>query len=198
MIGMEKIMTNSRHPQRDHPGVVPADSELIRQAAHDSSSFAQLYRSYVTKVYRYLFARVRNHAEAEDLTSQVFLTVLQKLKYFGGKENFNAWIFTIARNKVVDHYRGKPRLVSLEEASLHRAQDGDPQDLLAQKELLSQLGLVLNDLKPAQQDMLQLRFAAGLSYAEIGKVIGKREAAVKMSIHRLLQKLQKDMEKSNE
>lgn len=175
-----------------------AESELIKHAVYDSSSFTTLYRKYVTKVYRYIFSRVQNHNEAEDLTSQVFMTVLQKLKYFGGKENFNAWLFTIARNKVIDNYRKQPKWVSLDEALIVQGQDGDPLIHLTQKETYDQLGMFLKDLKPDQQEMLQLRFAAELSYAEIGKVIGKREAAVKMSIHRLLQKLQNEMERSHE
>lgn len=198
MISMEKIMANSRHQQRDHPGVMLVDSELIKQAVYDSSSFTTLYRKYVTKVYRYIFSRVHNQAEAEDLTSQVFMTVLQKLKYFGGKENFNAWLFTIARNKVIDNYRRQPKWVPLDEALVVQGQDGDPLNRLTQNELYNQLAMVLKDLKPDQQEMLQLRFSAELSYAEIGKVIGKREAAVKMSIHRLLQKLQNEMERSHE
>ncbi len=172
--------------------------DLIRRAASDPESFAVLYRSCATQVYRYIYSRVSDHPEAEDLTAQVFMVVLQRLDSFGGNQNFNAWLFTIARNKVVDAYRKRKNLIDLEKiVDLPQFEE----DLLAdesQLEQFRQLRIQLNKLSLEQQELLRLRFAANLRYGEIGNVLGKSEGAVKMSLHRLLDQLREAMEASDE
>lgn len=197
MLNKQKIMTrlSLKHYQQDSD---LQQAELIRQAADDPAIFSVLYRQYVPRVYRYIYARVNNHAEAEDLTSQVFMAVLQRLPHFKAGGNFNAWLFTIARNKIVDSYRKQANLVPLETIQNLRRGDDDLSHQLAQKELFAQLTEVLAELTLEQRELLDLRFAAQLSYAEIGLVMGKSEAAVKMSIYRLLDKLQENLEMRNE
>jgi len=174
------------------------ESQLIKQAVDDPVQFGVLYRQHVSKVYRYIYARVSSHAEAEDLTSQVFMVVLQRLPSFAPGSNFNAWLFTIARNKIVDSYRKQRSSVPLEDIQNMPLSADDPFSQLVQKELHSRLGQLVGELSQEQKELLELRFAAELSYAEIGLVIGKSEAAVKMSVYRLLDKLQEKMEKSDE
>lgn len=197
MLSKEKIMTKLTIPKTQQAAGLP-DADIIRQAVKDPAKFGALYRQYVTKVYRYVYARVSNHADAEDLTSQVFEVVLKRLPTFGTGGNFNAWLFTIARNKIVDSYRVKRRMVPLDEIQNVPLSDSDPFTLLAQEETRDRLGKLLQDLTQDQQELLQLRFAAELSFAEIGMVTGKSEGAVKMSVYRLLDKLQEKMEKSDE
>ena len=197
MLNREKIMTRLTIP-KTQPGAGLPDATIIRQAVEDPAKFSVLYRQYVNQVYRYIYARVSNHADAEDLTSQVFEVVLKRLPTFGAGGNFNAWLFTIARNKIVDSYRVRRSVVPLETIQNVPLSDSDPLTLLARKETWAQLGELLHDLTQDQQELLQLRFAAELSYAEIGMVTGKSEAAVKMSVYRPLDKLQEKIEKSDE
>ncbi|MEM5773779.1 MAG: sigma-70 family RNA polymerase sigma factor, partial [Anaerolineaceae bacterium] len=81
------------------------ESELVRRAQRDLTQFAVLYDRYVQRVYRFLLARTANAAEAEDLTSQTFLTAMQKLSSYRSDGHFVAWLLRIARNKQIDHYR---------------------------------------------------------------------------------------------
>ena len=85
------------------------ESEITEQVRYSQADFTLLYRQYATRIYRFVFARVSNHADAEDLTAQVFMEALQSLERFDGNGNFAAWLFTIARNKVVDSYRRRKR-----------------------------------------------------------------------------------------
>ena len=197
MLNKEKIMTRFTIPKAQPNAGMP-DADIVRQAVKDPAKFSALYRQYVTKVYRYIYARVSNHADAEDLTAQVFEVVLKRLQTFGTDGNFNAWLFTIARNKIVDSYRVKRPVVPLEDIQNMPLSADDPFSQLVQKELHSRLGQLVGELSQEQKELLELRFAAELSYAEIGLVIGKSEAAVKMSVYRLLDKLQEKMEKSDE
>ena len=172
-----------------------SDTErLVRQAKADPANFTSLYRRYVTGVYRYIYARVRNHDEAEDLTAQVFLDALKGLDRFDGSRNFTAWLFTIARNKVVDSRRKGRALLPLDAILEAPADDDDPHHANDDAEMFDRLRALLRELPPDKQELIQLRFAGGLSFAEIGKVVGKSEAAVKMAVRRVLHQLQEKME----
>ena len=126
------------------------------------------------------------------------MEALQGLDRFDGSGNFAAWLFTIARNKVVDSYRRRKRLLSIEAMPEIIAENGEPSTQVLYSETLHQLSTLLTELKPEQRELLQLRFAGELTYAQIATVVGKTEAAIKMSMHRLLRRLQDQMEQSNE
>jgi len=87
---------------------IEEEASLVEAARHDTAAFSRLYRRYVTPVYRYLYKWVGNPAEAEDLTSQVFTEALEGLARYRERGNFAAWLFTIARRRLVDFYRQRP------------------------------------------------------------------------------------------
>jgi RNA polymerase sigma-70 factor (ECF subfamily) len=87
-------------------------AQLIRAAQANPIHFRPLYLQWVTPVYKYLLARTRDPLEAEDLASQVFLTACEQLPRYDHRGRFAAWLFTIARNKTIDHYRTAGRSVS--------------------------------------------------------------------------------------
>lgn len=185
---------------RKAAAIAMSSSEITttkRQKYHQQV-FTVLYRQYATRVYRYIFARVNTHADAEDLTAQVFLEALKGVERLDGSGNFPAWLFTVARNKVVDSYRRKKPVQSGEGVLETIAGEGDPLNRISQDETIMELIQLVQGLEPDQQELLQLRFAGELTYAQIAEVAGKSEAAVKMSIHRLLDRLQDEMEQSNE
>jgi RNA polymerase sigma-70 factor (ECF subfamily) len=178
--------------------ILPSKNNTLVEPDTAPMDFIALYRQYVLRIYRYVMARVGDRVEAEDLTSQVFLEALKEADRLMDIKNLPAWLFTIARNKVVDSYRRDKDEASIEEIAEPAAEHGD---LLAQviaSEKSDELHCVLKRLPPDQLELLQLRYAGGLSYRQIGESTGKSEAAVKMSIHRLLDKLQVDMERQDE
>ncbi|MCX6025611.1 MAG: sigma-70 family RNA polymerase sigma factor [Chloroflexi bacterium] len=169
------------------------EAELIRAAQSNPARFRPLYLQWVAPVYKYLLARLRDPLEAEDLTSQVFLTACEQLPHYNHRGRFAAWLFTIARNKARDYYRSAGRSASLDEAE---ARGSDP-DLLAQaiqSEEIRHLERVIRTLPEPELDLVRLRFTAGLSYADIGALLGKREDAVRKQLARLLTRLQSQME----
>jgi RNA polymerase sigma-70 factor (ECF subfamily) len=158
------------------------DDTLARRAA----AFTELYRRHLQRVYAYHYARTGNQADAQDLTSQTFMAALENIARYRGPNTFAAWLLTIARNKLTDHYRTHrptadlddehPDTHSLEDSTISRLQ-------------LSQIANALSTLTPDRAEALTLRIFANLSAAEAARVMGKTEAAVKMLVHRALQDL---------
>ncbi len=91
------------------------EADLLRGARQDPARFGEIYELYVKRVYRYLYSRAGNAQEAEDLTAQTFLAALESLDRFKEDGCFAAWLFGIARNKVVDHYRRRDKAILLNE-----------------------------------------------------------------------------------
>ena len=169
---------------------VADDAERVKAARQDPAAFSALYRSYVTPVYRYLYSRTGNAAEAEDLTTTVFMSALENLQRYQEQGNFKAWLFTLARNKLADSYRRERWHLPLEEwASTMGPNGNDPERTVIKMETMDRLKRLFQELKPEQQELLHLRFAAQLSFAQIAQVVGRSEAAVKMAVYRILQQL---------
>ena len=162
----------------------------------DPEAFAALYRQHLPAVYRYLYRRVGHAAEAEDLTAQTFTEALDGLLRgrFQPGSNFAAWIFTIARRRSADFYRQRPE-VPLDEPS-----DPEPGLLsaLEAREDIRRLQTLLAQLDEEKQELLRLRFSAGLGFAEIALLEGRSEAAVKMSVYRTLDWLREHWDAENE
>lgn len=171
----------------------PTVQVMVRQAQADPTAFAALYRHYVLDVYRYVFSKVGNHMETEDITSQIFMDTLHKLPTYRERGNFPAWLFTIARRRIADFYRQREQLADLDYTYVV---DNMPPLLahVAQTELQSQLADLIHQLPEEKQEWLRLRFAGGLSYKEIGKLVGKSTAAIKMGMNRLLKQLASELE----
>ncbi len=174
------------------------ESHTVMQTRYSTANFTMLYRQYVARVYRYIIARVGNPAEAEDLTSQVFLAALENMKSFDGSRSFAAWLFTVARNKIVDSYRKDQPLVSLEGLPEPAAEEDDPLQRISQEAMIHKLAQILPTITEEQRTILHLRFAAELTHQQIAEVLGKSEAAVKMTYSRLLRQLEEQMEQVDE
>ena len=166
------------------------EARLIEAARHDPAEFSKLYHRYVVPVYRYLYKWVGNSAEAEDLTSQVFTEVLEGLAHYREQGHFAAWLFTISRRKAIAVYRHQPlAALPLEEADEIAEVADDPLERLIWQDQQKKMAVLFAELDENQRDLLRLRFSACLGYAEIGELLGQSEAAVKMAIHRLLQRM---------
>jgi RNA polymerase sigma-70 factor (ECF subfamily) len=173
--------------------LTPEDEDLLVEAARsDPEAFAALYRHYLTPVYRYLLRRSNNEHDAEDLTAQVFTEALEGLlsHHYRAGGCFAAWLFTIARRRLVDFYRQPPAAI-LEDPP---APESGLLVELERGEDTQQLVHLLDKLDDERQELLRLRFSAGLSFAEIGLLEGRSEAAVKMALYRTLDFLREHWE----
>ncbi len=170
----------------------PDDALLIEAAQRDAAQFAPLYRRYVTPIYRYCYSRTGNTPDAEDLASQVFLEALQGLPRYHHRGHFIAWLFIIARRRAIDRYR-RPSLLPLDH-DLTAAAESDPSSGAMRADDLESLRELVSRLNDHDQELLRLRYAGGLTFAEIAATLGKREGAVKMALARLLDRLQRALE----
>lgn len=188
--------------ERDAPGAVSAessDSELVRRAQDgDPASFGTLYERYFDKVYGYLAFKLGNPTEAEDVVEQVFLKALESLggyKWTGVP--FQAWLFRIAHNMMVDTLRRRGRRPS--EPMEHAASMSDerlaanPEGMLAEK--LNREGLLqaVDKLTALQKQVISLKFAGGLPNAEVARLMGKSEGAIKALQHAALASLNRHL-----
>ena len=168
---------------------------LVRRAQQrDQEAFAQLYEEYFDKIYRYIVLRIRNEAEAEDMTQQVFLNVLKSISSFKWRGvPFSSWLFRIAHNQVVDYVRKKVRHVTVP-LDQPLPDSGDSPELVAERNLdIERLLAATKQLTRSQGEVISLRFAGGLSIAEAARVMGKSENAVKALQHSAILALRRIM-----
>jgi RNA polymerase sigma-70 factor, ECF subfamily len=174
----------------DYTGI--EETNLVQQAIQNPDAFAVLYHRYLPPLYRYLYRRLSNQRDVEDLTAQVFTEILESIHHrrFPQNGSFPAWLFTIARRRVADFYR--VRLID----PLDDPPAPEP-EILANVEKgqdLQRLAALLAQLDDDHQELLRLRFSAGLSFSEIGQIVGRSDAAVKMAVYRVLDGLRKEWE----
>jgi len=167
------------------------DSQLARLAREDHAAFDVLYRRYVTPVYRYCYARTDNVADAEDLTAQTFLAMLESINRYRDQSNFPAWLFGIARHKCADHYR---RAYAARHESIVDTEPVDPEpenveERLILDSILECVERLLTHLSPDRLEALHLRYWGGLSMREAAKVMQRSEAAIKMLVSRAISDL---------
>jgi RNA polymerase sigma-70 factor (ECF subfamily) len=175
-----------------------AEARAIDAARRDPQAFAPLYRLYVRPIYRYLYSRTGSAADAEDLTSQVFIEALDGLPRYRHQGHFPAWLFTIARRRLLNfHHRTRPE-APLVLAEAHAAPENDPLATVVQKDETAALLRRITALDVDEQDLLRLRFVAELSFAEIAVLLGRSADAVKKQTYRLLARLQSQLEAGNE
>ena len=156
------------------------------------SAFESLYNSYVKQVYRFIYFKTHQKEIAEDLTSTTFLKALQKIKTLDTqKASFKTWLYHIARNTVIDHYRSYQEEDDLEDAWELGDKENIAEDLDFKMKMAS-VKTYLKQLKPEQRDIVLLRIWSGCSFQEIAHIMDKTEAACKMSFKRVIEKLRDD------
>ena len=178
-------MSRGKNPKVPNP--YASDDDLATAARTDRRAFGLLYHRYLDRVYRYAFSRTANPAAAEELTSAVFLDALEALPRYQPQGTFAAWLFTIARRRCADYHRSSSPLPLNTEALPDF--DNQPELEADRRDSFLHLERVLRNLSREEIHLLQLRYAAGLSHAEIGRVLGKSEAAVKMAHSRLIHRM---------
>ena len=171
--------------------------KIIRAARQDSKAFGELYTLYVEQVFRYLYSRTGNVHEAEDTTAQTFLVAFETFDRFRQDGHFASWLFTIARNKAMDHFRRRENTSSIDEVK-DIPVENDPLVGVIQSEQTAALSKLIQALPEEDRELLRLRFLAAMSFPEIAHFLHRNEDAVKKSIYRLLARLHSQLEVSNE
>ncbi|TDC63126.1 ECF subfamily RNA polymerase sigma factor, BldN family [Streptomyces hainanensis] len=175
----------------------PSDSrrmmDLVERAqAGEAEAFGCLYDHYSDTVYRYIYYRVGGRATAEDLTSETFLRALRRIGTFTWQgRDFGAWLVTIARNLVADHFKSSRFRLEVTTGEMLDANEVErsPEDSVLESLANSALLEAVRKLNPQQQECVTLRFLQGLSVAETARVMGKNEGAIKTLQYRAVRTL---------
>lgn len=169
--------------------------EVRRAARGDEESAALLFDHYHPRLYRYALARVGSSQDAEDIASETFARVLRDLDRFRWRgAGFDAWLFRIAHNLVMDHFRrsGKEtvdeRMMETEEMDVQT-----PEAAFLESELAVEVQEMLVHLSQDQRDVIALRFAGGLDTNETAAALGKKANAVRQLQFRALETLRQRM-----
>ncbi|WP_435827281.1 sigma-70 family RNA polymerase sigma factor [Nonomuraea dietziae] len=166
---------------------------VLRAKAGDSDAFGTLYDRYLDLVYRYIYFRVGSHPLAEDLTSETFLRALRRIGDFTWQgRDFGAWLVTIARNLVADHFKsGRYRLEVSTAEVLDVPLEGAhiPENAVVTAIINDRVLRAVRDLNPEQQECVVLRFLHGLSLAETALIMGKKSGAIKALQFRAIRSL---------
>jgi len=173
---------------------------LIQRAVRENvDAFGQLYDMYVDRVYRYIYYRVGNVADAEDLTQQVFLKAWQAIgRYKKTKSPFLAWLMTISHNMVVDFYRTKKDNTNLENNITSGDSESSPEKVAEAQFEQKRLRQAILQLRGDNQQVVLLRLIEGFQFKEIASLLGKSEGAIRVILHRALVKLRQILEKKKD
>lgn len=167
------------------------DALVMRVQQGDVDSFARLYDIFITPVYRYIYYKV-NPVEVEDLTELVFLKIWENIqKYQKGAYSFSAWVFRIARNLVIDHYRLFKDTAELTDQYADEREHVSPKVRAEESLTKEHLKLALNKLQNAHREILLLKFMEDLSNEEIAAMLDKTEGSLRIMQFRALKALRK-------
>ncbi|MBE0431617.1 MAG: sigma-70 family RNA polymerase sigma factor [Dehalococcoidia bacterium] len=178
-----------------------ADEAILveRAIGHDADAFGKLYDMHVDRVYRHIYYRVGNEADAEDLTQQAFLKAWQAIgRYRRASSPFVAWLMTISHNLVVDFYRTRKERAYLEAEILADDAASNPEREAEARFEQQRLRRAILQLGGDEQQVVILRFIEGFEFAEIASLLRKREGNVRVILHRALVKLRRIVEKEVE
>jgi RNA polymerase sigma-70 factor (ECF subfamily) len=183
-----------RLPARDSPEHV---RELVARGQEgDRDALEELYLIHFDRIYSYLHVSVGNRHDAEDLTTQTFLKMLEKIGTFKWQSApFSAWLFRIAHNLAMDHFRAGRRWQPEEEVPEPPGEEEPSAELEAMQTIGRESMLKLIErLSPEQQQVLTLKFVFNLPNAEVAAILDKTEGAIKSLQHRALVSLQKQIQ----
>jgi RNA polymerase sigma-70 factor (ECF subfamily) len=182
------------------PGT-PVDFEdevsLVERAKDDPSAFGVLYERHVDRIYSYIYYRTGNQHDAEDLTARTFFKALDHIgRYTNRGVPFSAWLYRIAHNLVANWHRdrGRRKELSLEDQVLLGHLSGNPERRAEVDEEREALLGAIRRLPSDRQQLLILKFSEAMPNAQIGKLMGRSEGAIKSLYHRTLIALREDLQ----
>lgn len=170
---------------------------LERAIRGEASAFGSLYDKYQPNIFRFIFLKVSQREEAEDLTHQVFLSAWQNIEAFKDQGlPLSSWLYKIARNKVIDYYRTKKSVTSIDDTSdeiMALVSDSGQRELETKMDIEA-VYRALRKLPSDYQEIILMRFVEGLSPGEVSEITGKNNGAVRVLQFRALRQLKKVLE----
>jgi RNA polymerase sigma-70 factor (ECF subfamily) len=185
-------MSNQNMGRKDAPPELE-DALILEAMKGDPPALTAVYDFYARRIYRYFYSRVENPADADDLTAQTFLSVIEALPRYQHRGQFTAWIFQIARSKAMDFFRRDHSKVQ-KEADLSGVVFDETLEKVIQGQTVETLRLMIQLLDEDERELLRLRFVVDLSYVEIAELLGRKEDAVRKSVNRIVERLYVRME----
>lgn len=171
---------------------LPQEEKLVKRASGgDETAFSELYDLYFEKVYRFVYYRVNHKQTAEDVVAETFMRVWNRLAEIKNVNAFSGWLFQIARNLVIDHYRArKPNLDlnELENVLAYEENFLDKTNLALEHKIFLE---VLEKLSGDQKLVIKFKFFDELENHEIAKILNKSEGAIRVIQHRAIEALKK-------
>lgn len=182
------------HERTENPSIALEDHELVEKVCNgEPERFGELYERYVHKIYSFIYYRTQDRPTAEDLSSVIFMKALQHIGSFNAeKATFTTWIYRIAQNTLIDHYRTHKEAHSIDLAANVRTKENIPH-AADMKEQLEKVREFLETLTPFQRDVVLLRVWDDLPFKEISRITGKNESTCKVTFSRTVAKIRKEI-----
>ncbi len=156
------------------------------------SDFQAYYDQYKHKIFSYLYYRSgRNKAVAEDLTADVFLKALKKFDSYNPERSFQAWIFAIAHNHLIDHFRKDRTTVNLDDVENIVESSSDAKSSLSRRVATEEVEQLLQALSDEEKEILLMRYHQELAMKDIADTVGRPEPTVRVIVHRAIEKMRK-------
>lgn len=172
------------------------ESALIERAKTDAEAFGELYQTYQGRIYNYVYYRVGNVEDAEDLTARIFVRAMNHIgRYQDQGVPFSAWLYRIAHNLVANFHRDRSRrkIISIDDIAQWQVSQDSPEFTTQLMEDKALLLAAIRRLPQDRQELLVLKFVERMSNAEIGDIMGRSEGAIKSLYHRTLLALREDL-----
>jgi RNA polymerase sigma-70 factor (ECF subfamily) len=179
------------------PSASSDEASLVTAARQNPAAFGTLYETYVDRIYAYIYHRVGNVQDTEDLTARTFYRALDSLESYEDRgAPFSAWLFRIAHNLVANWHRDRSRrrFLSLDRLWSHSQEGDSPQQQVEQEETHAALWSAISRLPEERRNLLLFKFGSQMSNLEIGQLMDKSESAIKSLYFRTLAALRSDLE----
>lgn len=169
---------------------------LISSQEGNQVAFGRLYSMYADTIYRFIFFRVSDQQVAQDLTSDVFIKVWKTIPHYVAdpKVKFSTWLFTIAKNRVIDYYRSAKKDINIDDVSEIKMAHKDHQNTMSASFDLDRVKGILQTMKPEYAMVIELKYFQELDYPEVAKIMDKSEVGVRVLVHRATTALKKKLE----
>ena len=174
--------------------------QLLQRARRwDETALTEIYDTYAPSIYRYVYRRIGNAETAQDLTAETFQRFLEALKRAGGpREHLSGWLYRVAHNLIVDHYRGQPVEAPTSLDLVDPAVPAMHEQRMARQYQAERARAALQMLTPLQQQVVVLRFLEELSLQEVADILDRTVGSVKALQHRAVSSMQQILEGNDE
>lgn len=192
---VECVLTHMRNKPNDL--FMPDDyGKFVKKAIKgDKEAFGELYKIFLNKIYRFIYYLVGDEFLAEDITQNTFLKAWNSLPNFSlGKGTFQSYLYTIARNLVIDNQRKRKEISLDAEIGNTIASEEDPEKKIWKNESMQKIRETLKSLPEVDRQLVVLRYFEEMQFDEISEILGKKPGALRVRLHRVLETLRVELE----